>query len=151
MEDVARQSADRQVALSQQQQDRSGGQNHQAQADQHFSNFGHDLILKGKASAAAKAFCKLCLSEILVRAGLLLCRLDFGVLAAEALHAPGRIHQLLLASKEWMATGANFDVNITLVGGTGAESAAAGALYADFVIRGMNRCLHRFSKSILKL
>jgi len=35
--------------------------------------------------------------------GLLLCRLDLGVLAAEALHAAGRVHQLLLAGEKRVA------------------------------------------------
>src|SRR5204863_1199521 len=73
------------------------------------------------------------------------------VFAAETLHAAGRIHQLLLAGKERMAARADFYVDVALVGGTGGESTAAGAMHAHFVVRGMNGCLHGFSKSCSEL
>ena len=43
----------------------------------------------------------------------------FGVLAAEALDATGGVHQLLLAGKERVAGGADFHVDIALVGRAG--------------------------------
>ena len=70
-----------------------------------------------------------------------------GVLAAEALDAAGRVHQLLLAGKKWMAIGADFHVNVALVGRAGSERMAARAEHANLVVCRMNSCLHGFSKS----
>src|SRR5579872_5118284 len=74
-------------------------------------------------------------------------RFFLSVLAAESFHAAGRIHQFLLASKERMAIGANFYVDVALVGRTSAETVAARAHYADLVVSGMNGCLHGFLTS----
>src|SRR5580658_5857662 len=65
-----------------------------------------------------------------------------GVLAAEALHSSGSIHQLLLARKERMAGRADFYADITLVGGPGNKRIAARAMHAHFVISGMNGWFH---------
>ena len=65
-----------------------------------------------------------------------------GVLAAEALHATGGIQQFLLAGEERVAGGADFHVQIALVGGAGREIVSARAKYADFSVCGMNGCLH---------
>src|SRR5581483_8623957 len=65
-----------------------------------------------------------------------------GVLAAEALHAPGGIHELLLAGKEGMAVRADFYVDVALMGGTGGKGVAARAMHANLVIIGMNGCFH---------
>jgi len=80
---------------------------------------------------------------------LFLCCLGFsrlrrvlGVLAAEALHAAGGIHQLLLAGEKWMAGGADFNADIALMCGAGNKGIAAGAVHADFAISGMNGCFH---------
>src|SRR5258708_38768443 len=69
------------------------------------------------------------------------------VLAAEALHAAGGIHELLLAGEEGVATGTNFSVNLSAMGGTRSESAATRAHHPNFVVCRMNRCLHGLSKS----
>jgi len=64
---------------------------------------------------------------------LLLCGRDLrggvGVFFREAFHAAGGVNQLLLASEEWMAIGADFHVQLfTLDGRTGGEIVAAGAV-----------------------
>jgi hypothetical protein len=71
-----------------------------------------------------------------------------GVLAAEALHAAGRIHELLLARKEGMATGANFYVDIALVGRARGKAVATRAHDPDFVVAGMNSCFHGVLTSV---
>ena len=68
-------------------------------------------------------------------------RLRFRVLAAEALDAACRIDQLLLARKERVASGADFYVDIALVGRTGRKVVAARAHNPDFVIVWMNPLL----------
>ena len=73
---------------------------------------------------------------------LLLGRLDFGVLAAETLHATGSIQQLLFAREEGMAAGADFNVDVAPVGRTGAKAIAARAHHAYFVVTGMDSSLH---------
>lgn len=71
-------------------------------------------------------------------------RVALGVFAAETLHATCRIDQFLLASEERMATGADFDVNVALVGRTRLKTSSAGALHADGVVLGVNPFLgHR--------
>lgn len=72
--------------------------------------------------------------------GLLL--LAFRVLAAESLDAAGTIQDFLFSGKERMATGANFNVDVALMGRTGYEVITTGALNAHFVVSGMNGCLH---------
>ena len=64
------------------------------------------------------------------------------VFAAEALYAAGGVQQLLFAGKEGMAIGADFDVNIALMGGAGGETMSTRALHPYFVVCGMNSCLH---------
>jgi hypothetical protein len=71
---------------------------------------------------------------ILANAFLLLRRFGLGVLAAEALDAARCIHKLLLTREEWMAVGADFHVDVALVGRPGGEAVAAGAKDADFFI-----------------
>src|ERR1035437_9009283 len=82
--------------------------------------------------------------KLLLR-GLCLRRFRFGgvalgVLAAEALDAAGRIHELLLAGKERVAGGADFYADVALMSGTGDECVAAGAMHADLTIVGMDGC-----------
>src|SRR5215472_7423153 len=64
------------------------------------------------------------------------------VLATIALHASSGIHQLLLAGKERVAVGADFQADVAFVSRAGHEHIAARAVHADFVVSGMNRCLH---------
>src|ERR1039458_4762959 len=71
-----------------------------------------------------------------------LSRRILGVLAAEALHAAGGIHELLLAGKEGMAGRADFNADVALMGGPGNKRIAARAMHAHFVISGMNGRLH---------
>ena len=73
---------------------------------------------------------------------LLLFRFFLGVFAAETLHAPGGVQQLLFAGKEGMAIGADFYVNIALMGGAGGKTMSTRALHPDFMVCGMNSCLH---------
>ena len=75
---------------------------------------------------------------------------DFLVLAAEALDTASGIHQLLLASEERVARGADFNVDVALVRGPGAKGVAARAVHADFVIVGVDGCLHDASKPFLQ-
>src|SRR5690348_9643397 len=66
----------------------------------------------------------------------------FLVFPAEALHASGGVHQLLLAGKERVAIRADFQADIALVGGPGGKCIAARTVHADFFILGMDSCLH---------
>src|SRR6266566_2419534 len=56
------------------------------------------------------------------------------VLAAEALDAPGGVHQLLLAGKKRMAIGADFHVDGAFVRGPCNKLVAARAMYAYFIV-----------------
>src|SRR5260370_768596 len=64
------------------------------------------------------------------------------MVAAEALHASGGVHQFLFAGKERMAVGADFQADLALVGGTGGKYVAARAVHANFMVCGMDSCLH---------
>src|SRR5262245_27805887 len=64
------------------------------------------------------------------------------VLPAIALHASGGVHQFLLAGKERVAVGADFQADVAFVSGTGHKHVAASAMYAHFMVCGMDRCLH---------
>jgi hypothetical protein len=83
-------------------------------------------------------------AKICVIAGDLLLASGFGVLAAEALDTASGIHQLLLASKERMTVGADFQVDVALMRGASDKRVPAGAVYAHFVIGGMNGGFHDF-------
>jgi hypothetical protein len=72
---------------------------------------------KNKASAMAEASIKLA-ALLLGLCGLRclgLAGIGLGILPAEALHASGGIHQLLLAGKERVAIRADFQVNSALM------------------------------------
>ena len=75
--------------------------------------------------------------------------LGLGVFAAEALDAAGRVNQLLLAGEERVAVGADFHVDVALVGRTGRKSIAARAVYAHFVVDRMDGCLHGTPNSLV--
>jgi hypothetical protein len=68
-------------------------------------------------------------------------RFRFGVLAAEALDAARCIHQLLFAGEKWVTGGADFYVNVALMGRTGREIVTARANNPNFVIAWMNPLL----------
>jgi len=70
-----------------------------------------------------------------------------GVLAAEALHAPGGVHELLLAGKEWVAGGTDFYADVALVGRASDKRVPAGAMHADLAVVGMDSCFHVSSES----
>jgi hypothetical protein len=72
----------------------------------------------------------------------------FGVLAAKALYAAGRIQQFLLAGEERMAIGTNFHVDVASMCRAGVKTVAARAHDADFVINGMNGCFHDLYASV---
>src|SRR5580698_1222243 len=61
-----------------------------------------------------------------------------GDFAAEALDPASRVDQLLLAGKEWVACGADFDHHVALVGRAGIELVATGALNVDDVVPRVN-------------
>ena len=61
----------------------------------------------------------------------------------EAIHTSAAVHQLLLAGKEGMALGANFNLQFRL-GGTGFERLAAHATDDRLAILGMDLFLHDF-------
>src|SRR5580658_97445 len=67
-----------------------------------------------------------------------------GILAAEALHPAGRVHELLLAGKEGMTGGADFYADVALVRGAGDKRVAASAMYANLVVVRMDCCFHEF-------
>src|SRR4051812_37893364 len=69
-------------------------------------------------------------------------RFRFGVLAAEALDAARGIHQLLLAGEERVAIRADFHVDVLPVRRPGHKTVAARAVHFDFVVVGMDSCLH---------
>jgi hypothetical protein len=98
------------------------------------------LSPNNKASAVAEASIKLAALLLLGLCGLSGVRLR--ILPAEALHASGGIHQLLLAGKERVAVRADFQVDGALVGGPGGKCVSACAVHAHFFIFGMDRCLH---------
>jgi hypothetical protein len=83
-----------------------------------------------------------------VRGEKLLLLPSLGVLSAEALHPASGVHKLLLASKEGMAIGANFYVDVALVGRTSGKAVTARAHDADFVVSGMNGCFHELLTSV---
>ena len=67
-----------------------------------------------------------------------------GILAAEALNAARSVHQALFAGKKRVAVGANFHVNVALVGRPGLKVVSAGAHDAHRTVIGMNLFLgHR--------
>jgi len=77
-------------------------------------------------------------------------RIALGVLAAEALDAAGGVHKLLLAGKEGMAGGADFNADIALVGGTGGKCVTAGAMHADFAVVRMDGGFHVSSETSIQ-
>src|SRR5450759_515722 len=88
--------------------------------------------------------------DSLLGGGLGFSRVALGVLAAETLDAAGGVHELLLAGKEGVAGGANFYADVALVGGTGDECVAAGAMHADLTVVGMDGCFHVSSETSLQ-
>ena len=69
-------------------------------------------------------------------------RVALGVLAAEALHASGGVHELLLAGEEGMAGGADFYADVALVSRACGKRVSAGAMHSDLVVAGMDSCFH---------
>ena len=65
----------------------------------------------------------------------------FGVLAAEALYAAGRIHQALLAGEERVAVGADFERDLGLAGRARFKGVAARAVNLCGLVRGVNSWL----------
>jgi len=66
------------------------------------------------------------------------------VFASETLDAAGGIEQFLLAGKERVTGGANFNADVALMGRTGHKRVTARAMDAHFVIARMNGWLHGF-------
>jgi hypothetical protein len=69
---------------------------------------------------------------------LLLAGVGCSVLAAEALDASGGIDQFLLAGEEGVAGGADFEDDVSLVGGAGLEVVAAGAADVGLLVPGVD-------------
>src|SRR6267378_1846928 len=69
-------------------------------------------------------------------------RVALSVLAPETLDAAGGIHELLLAGKERMASGADFHTDVALMGGAGDKRVTTGAMNSDLVVAGMDGCFH---------
>lgn len=70
------------------------------------------------------------------------------ILAAEALHATGGINHLLLASKKRVAVGADFHVDVALMGRTGLKTVTARAYHADGVVIRMNSLLRHGDENL---
>jgi hypothetical protein len=83
-----------------------------------------------------------------LRAGPLYPVLFQAVALVEAIHAPASINQFLLARKEWVAFGTNFNLDV-LTRRTGNKRFAAGARDRTRVILGMYACLHLHSPLFL--
>ncbi len=90
--------------------------------------------LDNKAPAAAEASSRLRSCLLLGSYGCV----RLGILAAEALDAACGVDQLLLAGKERVAGGADFDMDVALVGGASGKIVAASALYVYLVVAGVN-------------
>jgi hypothetical protein len=65
-----------------------------------------------------------------------------GVLAAETLDTAGGVQHLLFTGEEGMAGGADFHVDIALMGRAGGERVTARAKNAYFVVSWVNCSLH---------
>lgn len=79
----------------------------------------------------------------------LLCgSLRFGILTAEALNTTCRVHQFLLAGKEWVAIRTDFEVDVAFMGRASGKTVSARANYPDFLIVGMNTLLWHDSKNL---
>jgi vancomycin permeability regulator SanA len=72
----------------------------------------------------------------------------FRVFAAEAFYAAGGVHELLLAGKEGMAGGADFNADIALMRRARYKCVPAGAMNADLAVVRMDSCFHVNSTSI---
>jgi hypothetical protein len=118
---------------------------------------GGGRIVKASAAAEASGSSKEGATSLRLR----LCGVSFaafalgsvalGVLAAETLDAAGGVNQLLLAGEERMTGGANFHVDVALVGGTGEKRIAAGAMDAHFLVSGMDGCFHKTPKQLTRM
>ena len=64
------------------------------------------------------------------------------ILLFELIHAACSVDQLLTASEEGVAVGADFHADIALVSGTRLEHVATGANHIEFVISGVNTSFH---------
>ena len=80
--------------------------------------------------------------QLLLGGGFGFAGVALGVFAAEALHAAGGIHELLLAREEGVAGGADFYADVALVGGAGDKCVPAGAMDSYFTVVWMDRCFH---------
>jgi len=72
----------------------------------------------------------------------------FRVLAAEAFYAAGGVHELLLAGKEGVAGGADFNADIALMRRARYKCVPAGAMDPDLAVVRMDSCFHVGSTSI---
>ena len=90
-------------------------------------------------------------APLIAEIGLLFCGGGAGlfVLAAEALDAACGVEHLLLAGKERVARGADFNVDVAAVRGAGGKGISAGAVHADLMIVGVDGCLH-FAQTFLR-
>ena len=75
----------------------------------------------------------------------------FLVLLFELIDAAGGVNQLLAASEEGVAVGADFNADIALVRGTRFEDVATGADDIEFVVSGMNTGFHVVNRNLSEL
>jgi len=66
------------------------------------------------------------------------------IFAAEAFHATGGVDHLLLAGEKRVAIGADFHVNVALMGGPGLKAMTAGALHTNRIVVWMNSLLRHW-------
>ena len=74
--------------------------------------------------------------------GIRFASVGLGVLAAEALDSAGSVQQFLLASKERMASRADFYVDVATMRRARDEGISTGAMHPYFVVVRMNSRLH---------
>jgi hypothetical protein len=85
---------------------------------------------------------KLLLRRVSCLRGFGLSGIALGILAAEALHATGGVHEFLFPGKERVASGADFYADVALMGGAGDECVPASAMYPYLAVLWMNGCFH---------
>jgi hypothetical protein len=70
--------------------------------------------------------------------------LEAGVLPLKPLHTASTVYELLFTREEWMALGADFQVqDVALIGRTRLDGAAARANDRNIMVIGVNTRLHR--------
>ncbi len=97
---------------------------------------------KKKASIRGRLRHAFAANSLLLRGCFRFSRIALRILAAEALDATGGVHELLLAGEEWVAGGADFHADVTLVRRARGKCIPARAMHIDLAVMGMNGCFH---------